>query len=924
MTGGRRYAHVSSITIERGSVGMRQQRELFVNGVRQVRVDGSTTVPTIVRYEGGRALVGADALQGCKNPSDLREDFKVEIGNEDPSKLAQRVAGARSVLGIAKDFTDRLIVSALESIDRDGRARPTKILVAEPLALSSASVPHERWLQKYRQSMKRILSGRFEEIDFMPEPFAVFQYYRYGVRHVLVAQKASNVALVVDFGGGTFDTCVIETTKTGDISKAGRNAKPLAAKSVAVGGFAVNRYLAEALLMRVVQNGPDRTALNGALREYARLKNLDDIALVSEKHAAFARNYRRLLQSVEQAKCVVCNGMPTWKLDAEAPRGFGCTVDVPSRPLDECSPTSPIRLDTALLWDVFEQKVWKTNLLPAVRETLQRAKDELGTKPITVVLLSGGSSNIRWLKPLLERDLGEALREAEVLELGENFQEIVAKGLAIECARRFYTDGDGDFRAVTYNRLCLGLSANGNEVEFKRFTSDDKDLRGSEIDAGVLLPSATFLKKFIGQPMRWKVRPTYLPSRSLEYYFMRSSFDTEDMEARQNLDYRLSTPSSVSVGPTVGVELLVRDDGTAEPTFLYGHGDRNGRTTPVKGRPFYLDMTFATEAVGGSTYLGLDFGTSTSSVCYVDGIDIQAYTARSADKTWRSLSNLVDILPYPAANPLAKLISATGDERMAKASREAMEGMLALAVYIAYAEHRSISSGRSAYFKGLRQCSAGPLWGALKDMARASGRRWNFCKELLPLLAGPPLVEMDHAVSQVAPGKHGKKADEVDWPRVLEQLGNALAKAFDGLIFGYFEQAQKKAFSTDRYTGIFRSARGHSSAFNDIYTFEGPESFAQEFVFVFDLASGTGLPLFPLFVRGLDGATAVHLEPDFFLFDIARDGRFGFKAVQEREAVNLEPGGEFGELHAAVSTLAETDPHLEPVVGFQFWERTLS
>lgn len=902
---------------------MRQQRELFVNGVRQVRVDGSTTVPTVVRYEGGKALVGAEALQGCDNPSDLREDFKVEIGNEEPSKLAERTAGARSILGIAKDFTDRLIGSALETIDRDGRGRPTKILVAEPLALSSNSVPHERWLQNYRQSMKRILSSRFEEVDFMPEPFAVFQYYRYGIRHVLVAQKASNVALVVDFGGGTFDTCVIETTKTGDISQSGRNAKPLAAKSVAVGGFAVNRHLAEALLMRVVQKGPDKTALGAALREYTRLKNLDDRALMSEKHAAFVRNYRLLLQSIELAKRFVCDGMPSWKLDAEPPRGLGFTVNVPLRPLDEYSPTSPIHFDAALLWDVFEQKVRKPALLPAVRETLQRAKDELGTKPVTVVLLSGGSSNIRWLKPLLERDLGEMLREADVLELGEDFQEIVAKGLAIECARRFYTDGDGDFRAVTYNRLCLGLNANGKGVEFKRFASDDRNLPDSNIDPGVLLPSATFLKKFTGQPMRWKVRPTHLPSRSLEYYFMRSSFDTEDMEARQNLNCRLPTPNNVSVGSTVGVELLVREDGTAEPTFLYGHGDRDGRTASVKGTPFYLDMTFATEAFGGSTYLGFDFGTSTSSVCYVDGTDIQSYTIRSTDRTWQSLSSLVDVLPYPAAYPLAKLISATGNEKMAKASREAIEGMLALAVYIAYAEHRSISDGRNSYFKGLPQCSAGPLWRVLKEMAKTNGRHWSFCKELLPLVAGPPLVEIDHAVAQVAPGKHGKRAEEVNWPRVLEQFGNALAKVFDGRIFGYFEQAHKKAFSIDRYTGIFRSARGHSPAFNDIYTFEGPESFAQEFVFVFDLARGTGLPLFPLFVRGLDGAATAYVEPDFFLFDIVRDSRYGFKAVQEREPVNLELGGKFGELHAAVTTLTANDPHLEPVIGFQFSRRTL-
>jgi molecular chaperone DnaK (HSP70) len=38
----------------------------------------------------------------------------------------------------------------------------------------------------------------------MPEPFAVFQYYRYGVKHPLVAQRTKHIALVFDFGGGTY------------------------------------------------------------------------------------------------------------------------------------------------------------------------------------------------------------------------------------------------------------------------------------------------------------------------------------------------------------------------------------------------------------------------------------------------------------------------------------------------------------------------------------------------------------------------------------------------------------------------------------------------------------------------------------------------------------------------------------------------
>jgi hypothetical protein len=171
-------------------------------------------------------------------------------------------------------------------------------------------------------------------------------------------------------------------------------------------------------------------------------------------------------------------------------------------------------------------------------------------------------------------------------------------------------------------------------------------------------------------------------------------------------------------------------------------------------------MTFATEEIPGSTYMGLDFGTSTSSVSYVNQSDIQTYTARSSDRTWRSLSDLVDTLPYPAAHPLTHFISATSEERMARAAREAFEGMLALAVYTAFC---TVTGSRTSnYFKGLRQCSAGPLWRTLRDMAAASGRRWLIAKELLPLISGSFLAEMDHAVTQVAPAKHGKKSDGVD------------------------------------------------------------------------------------------------------------------------------------------------------------------
>jgi hypothetical protein len=69
----------------------------------------------------------------------------------------------------------------------------------------------------------------------------------------------------------------------------------------------------------------------------------------------------------------------------------------------------------------------------------------------------------------------------------------VAKGLAIESVRRFYIEGQGDIRAVTYNPLCLALRPDDGELEVRRARPMIPELAsgtGSETDDGVLLPSS--------------------------------------------------------------------------------------------------------------------------------------------------------------------------------------------------------------------------------------------------------------------------------------------------------------------------------------------------------------------------------------------------------------------------------------------------
>ncbi|MGQ0445561.1 MAG: hypothetical protein ACT4O2_10665, partial [Beijerinckiaceae bacterium] len=361
--------------------------------------------------------------------------------------------------------------------------------------------------------------------------------------------------------------------------------------------------------------------------------------------------------------------------------------------------------------------------------------------------------------------------------------------------------------------------------------------------------------------------------------------------------------------------------GTAEPTFVYGHGQQ-GQNTPVRGRSFALDMTYAANENGANTYLGFDFGTSTSSVCYVQAEDVRVVAQRSSDRTWLNLNTLVEILPYVAAYPLARFMSATGRDASERWGREAFEAILMLISYMCYQEHCTLNDGESSHFKEMKR-SAGPLWGLFKKCADATGKSWTFTKEALALREGILFAEIEGTVSKIAMPKHGKLAVGLDYPRVLEQLGNTLNKVMAGKVLGYFEDIRPMSFRTDRYTGSFRNARGSAPPFIDRYRYEGKQTYPPEFVFAFDGETQRGLSLYPLILRGLEKTLTAYHDPDFFIFDIARGRKIEFRAVREREGVSIDPQGEYAVVYNDVASRLDSDQHQSWIKGVELRPREI-
>jgi hypothetical protein len=757
----------------------------------------------------------------------------------------------------------------------------------------------------------------FSEIDFLPEPFAAFQYYRHGLRHPLVAQRAKQHVLVIDFGGGSCDVCVIETTKEGEISQTGRHSRPLAAGSRPIGGFFINRVIAENLLYAHLP-ATSHAKIGRGLECYVRWRRArEDPSMYSVEYQRFVRHFHRLIHGVENPKLSLCRSILDWSLNA--PANLRATVALPIDPFREEPGTCNAGLSATRLRDVFVEKVWKRYLRPLIEQTLNRGKEELAGAPISLVLMSGGSANIGWLAKLIDADFGSTeLLGAEILPLPD-FQEVVAKGLAVECARRHYSPA-GDFSSVTYNRLCLVLGPDEHGHEVKQFTPKTEGLPKVQGTPGLLLPSASILQNFIDQPLKWKVKLDHPPRHGLGYYFLRSSFDPADIENLQNIEEQTAyTPPGCSFDAALQVELLVKQDGTAIPNFVYKTGRTETETIARKGKNFYLDMTYVkTGGPIGDAYIGLDFGTSNSSVSYVDQSSVQLYEHRAEHRQWLELNELVQALPYPLAAPLGRYLGQTDVFRLTTTAFNFVEAALALASYAAYVEYCTADRrSQTRLFKGLAQRSAGPLWQFLKQCVKHSQDPSPISRVYSELFAEPLLGQMDAAVTSWSQVKH-EKLDErtMDVLRPVQILGNISNRVFSKYVFGFFEGVQKQKYSP-KFHGSFRHAHGRPP-FTTVSRYEGDTPFAEAEAVLANLDSGEILPLQPLvFWESCEKHPDVDPPGHCYLFDspLKTQSSFSFKAAAYSCSCEVSDQDQYRTLANQVAEFRQSDPVVNAIMG---------
>lgn len=340
-----------------------KEKTLWISSISPEVIDGDSYIPTSLVYsdEGGTIIGKRAELEELKGAI-VNRDFKLELGEvvpggavENRAKFRVNTGGSKSAFELTKDYISKILEPVTQTLRKSKSGKySARVIVAEPLSFQIAS-QSGNWIGNYRDNIRRMLS-QFEEVDFLPEPFAVYQYYRYGQRIPHLQDKVKNIAFIVDFGGGTFDACVIESTSTGDISQSSRHSKPLSADSSPIGGFFINREIAAYLIKRDVDD-KQKSAVDRYLDQFYRVERgaLDEEGLRDESKVFF-KNFRNLSKKVEKIKLDLVSSISNWKLNGENYEKI--IITKPSNPLgDESTHTSEFFAHQLKV--IFEQKIWE-------------------------------------------------------------------------------------------------------------------------------------------------------------------------------------------------------------------------------------------------------------------------------------------------------------------------------------------------------------------------------------------------------------------------------------------------------------------------------------------------------------------------------------------------------------------------------------
>lgn len=553
-------------------------------------------IPTIVGYNlsTNTYTIGDEARLTGLNGKTTVFNFKPAFGGGDsafssknpywfhyPLDESARPSGKAYVETFtAKQAAHRFLKTLFENVEM-----PEKIIVGEP------AIRDETWKENFRRHMREVFSElNLVQLEFFPEPFAVFQYYRHVAKVFPVANQAE-VVLIIDIGGGTFNSCIIRTTEQGMLARGGATSVPLGLQAEMCGGSHIDK----ALLTKII----DKTKKNGLIwkdNPFARIEQKKTPALLR----------------IEDAKIKLSEAMTRIKRRRLADDFSDITTSV-LLPRGECHPDSDIE-ETLTGEDlkIVIQDMWRRHYGEIIVKTVNEAKERLlamksSLTRIDKVLVAGGSSRLPFMKEEISTVL-PTLVSKENIFIGSDIGEAVAYGIACECREQIKRDptlSAGKIAPCILNDLYLGFKkARNDSVSIPRIRHKNTSLKDGQ------LLSTPF--EIEGSVLKFEVDLPFAVNNKLFYLFtdkpIRNAINVEHINLGNDV---ISIPKLNKLSKKCELHLDIKSNGFIKPVFyFYGKGsaaDKNGQA--VECPEFYFPNFQVKE---GNAYIGLDFGTSNS------------------------------------------------------------------------------------------------------------------------------------------------------------------------------------------------------------------------------------------------------------------------------------------------------------------------
>jgi len=508
-----------------------------------------------------------------------------------------------------KDLVEELIVKQFNSFSsarkmKSGTTKQIDVLVGIPAFPSNVQEDQNLSKKAFKNNYMRNINKIFRDLNFgkkihfFYEPFAIIQLARHD--ELMKMKKDKNHILILDFGGSTFNSCVVTTTHEGKIPKANKFKNVFGTNVVNFGCSQFDQAI------------------------YAKLSSMTEPGSLQTRMSA------KDALAIERFKKKVSREMMTGVIG----------------PWDLSIPSNKQKLyqiSKSLLKEVFTEHLWeaKRGIKAVISKTISDAQNELkgGIEQFDYIVFAGGGSNVPLLRELFHENFKSYYEDEDALVSIKEPESAVARGLAIECSHRLSKNTEeilSDDENVESD-LALSLFNKGNELEFSskcRLIQDAKLMSN-----GLLFEQESLLKQDIIENSKdeedqkpWELRFDPIIDGVKRYRY--ELFPSQDKNEESRLDrHTFYFPKKVSQKHYTEGRLLLKvaEDGSAIPTLKLDEYTSTGKKFDL--------WSFSTEA---DSMLAVDIGNSTTSLFFVSA---DQETVKDSDVSETILQPIQETIP---------------------------------------------------------------------------------------------------------------------------------------------------------------------------------------------------------------------------------------------------------------------------------------